>query len=123
MHLKEWFKSVGEWLTQDSSTYYKVPPKSRDTYWDISDKKEIAMNRVQIARTSSLNNILVDINKDKDEKIHGVQVDKNKHLEKQYRELVDDIFSSMVTKGIINSGFDTKLDIIEKLQLVRKFSK
>jgi hypothetical protein len=81
------------------------------------------MNRVQIARTSSLNNILVDINKDKDEKIHGVQVDKNKHLEKQYRELVDDIFSSMVTKGIINSGFDTKLDIIEKLQLVRKFSK
>lgn len=107
----------------DSPTYYKVPPKSRDTYWDISDKKHVVPNRVQLTRTSSLNNILVDINKDKDEKIPGVQVDKNKHVEKQYKELVDQIFALMVNKGIINSGFDTKLDIIEKLQLVRKFSK
>lgn len=74
-------------------------------------------------RADSFNNMLVDINRDKDEKVLGVQIDKNKFLEKQHKALIDQIFDLMVTKGFINSGFDTSLDMIEKLQLIRKFSK
>lgn len=89
----------------------------------MNDKEQVNVVKENIEKSSILNKILVDIHKNKDEKIPTIQVDKNKIIEKQHKQLIEQIFSIMVTKGLINNGFNSHLDLIEKLQLIRKFSK
>lgn len=85
--------------------------------------KKYKGSRMQLNKQSTLTHVLTDLHKNKDERVHGIEIDKNKIIEKQSRELIDDIFRIMRTKGLINNMSDSKLDQIEKLQLIRKYSK
>jgi hypothetical protein len=78
---------------------------------------------MHLDRESSLAQMLTGLHQNKDERVHGIEVDKNRVLEKQSKQLVDEIFSAMRKKGLINNTVESQLDQIEKLQLIRKYSK
>lgn len=85
--------------------------------------KKYKGKRMHLNRQTTLTNVLTDLHQNKDEKVTGLEFDKNKILEKECKGLVDEIFSLMNKKGFINNMFEAQLDQIEKLQLIRKFSK